>query len=132
MFLNLKCVGQDLTGCGWSGVAVNGGVCNGAISFGALKKVVYVLIPNIYMYAREKIFVTVKYNRKRFVSADYDTLYTIYLFLCKQTADSNPFRGKHCIYTHLFNRLTLSFTTLAIPNKTYIMKCESTFLVVPL
>ena len=35
--------------------------------------------------------------RKGFGSADCEALYTIYLFLCTQKADPNPFRGTHCM-----------------------------------
>ena len=35
--------------------------------------------------------------RKGFGSADCDTKFTIYLPLCTQSADPNPFRGTHCI-----------------------------------
>ena len=33
--------------------------------------------------------------QKRFGSADCDTIYTIYVSLCTQTADPNPFRGPY-------------------------------------
>ena len=35
-------------------------------------------------------------HRKGFVSADCDTIYTIHLSLCTQSADPNSFRGTAC------------------------------------
>ena len=35
---------------------------------------------------------------KGFGSAVCETIYTIYLSLCTQTADPNPFGGTHCKY----------------------------------
>ena len=39
--------------------------------------------------------------RKAFWSADCDTIYTIYLFLCTQSADPNAFRGTACTWNSL-------------------------------
>ena len=35
--------------------------------------------------------------QKGFGLADCDTIFTIYIFLCTQSADPNPFRGTRCI-----------------------------------
>ena len=40
--------------------------------------------------------------RKEFKSAACDTIYTIYLPLCIQPADPNPFQGTHCIFQVIF------------------------------
>ena len=40
-------------------------------------------------------------HSKRFESADFKTIYTVYLSLCIQTADPNPIQGSHCICTIL-------------------------------
>ena len=41
-----------------------------------------------------------KMGRKWLGSADCDTIYTIYLSFCTQTADLNLFRGTHCSKRH--------------------------------
>ena len=47
------------------------------------------------------LYINIKYipavPRKAFSSADSDTIYIIYLFLCTQSADANAFREKNSI-----------------------------------